>query len=94
MKIIFSRLVLTVSMFSSKPSSSGRAAELMSRSGSTGFVGFGDVGSTSDGSSLQFVPAGNDSDVLVHADFHVVMKKLTKRDALTRLKVKCLCLCI
>ncbi|XP_028412212.1 E3 ubiquitin-protein ligase listerin-like [Dendronephthya gigantea] len=70
-----------------KPSSSGRAAELLSRDGFMGFVGFGDAGSSPDGSSLQFVPATTDNpEASVHSDFLVVMKKLSKRDAVTKLK--------
>ena len=53
-----------------------------------GFVGFGDAGTSSDGSSLQFVPASTElPDASVHSDFLVVMKKLSKRDAVTKLKV-------
>jgi hypothetical protein len=71
-----------------QPSSSGRAAELLSRDGGTGFVGFSDTGISPDGSSLQFVPASAEHpDASVHSDFLVVMKKLSKRDAVTKLKV-------
>lgn len=53
-----------------------------------GFVGFGDTSLSSDGSSLQFVPASTEHpETSVHSDFLVVMKKLSKRDAVTKLKV-------
>ena len=54
----------------------------------TGFVGFGDTGISPGGSSLQFVPASTEHpEASVHSDFLVVMKKLSKRDAVTKLKV-------
>jgi hypothetical protein len=71
-----------------QPSSSGRAAELLSRDGVAGFIGFGDAGISHDGSSLQFVPASAEHpEASVHPDFLLTMKKLSKRDAVTKLKV-------
>lgn len=45
-----------------------------------GFVGFGNVSESS--------PAGSEiPDSSVHSDFFVVMKKLSKRDSITKFKV-------
>ncbi|XP_046848611.1 E3 ubiquitin-protein ligase listerin-like isoform X2 [Xenia sp. Carnegie-2017] len=62
-----------------KPSSSGRAAELLSQGGLMGFVGFGNVSESSQAGSE--IP-----DSSVHSDFFVVMKKLSKRDSITKFK--------
>nr|XP_006628262.1 PREDICTED: E3 ubiquitin-protein ligase listerin isoform X1 [Lepisosteus oculatus] len=69
-----------------RPSSSGRAAELLARErGSVpGFVGF----STSS-ADLGYVPAVHgveEIDSLVDADFRMVLRKLSKRDTVTKLK--------
>lgn len=76
--------------FSSRyqPSSSGRAAEVLTREGGVipGFVGF----DTTVNSELSYVPAvhgAEEIDNLVDADFRLVLRKLSKRDGVTRLKV-------
>lgn len=70
-----------------RPSSSGRAAELLAREGGVipGFVGF----DTSVTSELSYVPAvhgAEEIDNLVDAEFRLVLRKLSKRDNVTRLK--------
>ncbi|XP_029434872.1 E3 ubiquitin-protein ligase listerin-like [Rhinatrema bivittatum] len=69
-----------------RPSSSGRAAELLARDSGTvpGFVGFG-----ASQSDLGYVPAvqgAEDVDSLVDADFRMVLRKFSKRDVTTKLK--------
>ncbi|XP_060090344.1 E3 ubiquitin-protein ligase listerin isoform X2 [Heteronotia binoei] len=69
-----------------RPSSSGRAAELLAKERGTvsGFIGFG----TSPG-DLGYVPAvqgAEEIDSLVDADFRMVLRKLSKRDVTTKLK--------
>uniref|UniRef100_A0A8C8SSL1 E3 ubiquitin-protein ligase listerin n=1 Tax=Pelusios castaneus TaxID=367368 RepID=A0A8C8SSL1_9SAUR len=69
-----------------RPSSSGRAAELLAKECGTvpGFIGFG----TSQ-SDLGYVPAvqgAEEIDSLVDADFRMVLRKLSKRDVITKLK--------
>ncbi|KAL4608591.1 E3 ubiquitin-protein ligase listerin isoform X2 [Arapaima gigas] len=70
-----------------RPSSSGRAAELLARDTGVlpGFVGFG----SSTSHDLGYVPAlhgSDDFDSLVDADFRLVLRKLSKRDTVTKLK--------
>lgn len=70
-----------------QPSSSARAAELLEASGSapSGFLGFGALGS-----DLVHRPSaigGEDPEYGIDADFSLTLKKLTKRDATTKLKV-------
>ncbi|KAM3869223.1 E3 ubiquitin-protein ligase listerin [Diretmus argenteus] len=70
-----------------RPSSSGRAAELLARESGVvpGFVGF----SSSVTTELGYVPAvhgAEEIDSMVDADFRLVLRKLSKRDAVTRLK--------
>ncbi|KAJ8342541.1 hypothetical protein SKAU_G00324690 [Synaphobranchus kaupii] len=70
-----------------RPSSSGRAAELLARERGAvpGFVGFG----TSASNDLGYVPAvygAEEIDNLVDADFRMVLRKLSKRDTVTKLK--------
>ncbi|XP_015237598.1 PREDICTED: E3 ubiquitin-protein ligase listerin [Cyprinodon variegatus] len=70
-----------------RPSSSGRAAEVLAREGGAipGFVGF----DTTVTSELSYVPAvhgAEDIDNQVDADFRLVLRKLSKRDVVTRLK--------
>uniref|UniRef100_A0A672HLN2 E3 ubiquitin-protein ligase listerin n=1 Tax=Salarias fasciatus TaxID=181472 RepID=A0A672HLN2_SALFA len=70
-----------------RPSNSGRAAEVLAREGGVipGFVGF----DTTVSSELSYVPAvhgAEDIDNLVDADFRLVLRKLSKRDVVTRLK--------
>uniref|UniRef100_A0A673AQT4 E3 ubiquitin-protein ligase listerin n=1 Tax=Sphaeramia orbicularis TaxID=375764 RepID=A0A673AQT4_9TELE len=70
-----------------RPSSSGRAAEVLTREGGVipGFVGF----DTTVTSELSYVPAvhgAEEIDNLVDADFRLVLRKLSKRDVVTRLK--------
>ncbi|XP_030060139.1 E3 ubiquitin-protein ligase listerin [Microcaecilia unicolor] len=69
-----------------QPSSSGRAAELLARESGTvpGFIGFG-----ASQNDLGYVPAvqgSEDIDSLVDADFRMVLRKLSKRDVITKLK--------
>ncbi|XP_053242521.1 E3 ubiquitin-protein ligase listerin isoform X1 [Podarcis raffonei] len=69
-----------------RPSSSGRAAELLAkeRGSVPGFVGFG-----TSSSDLGYVPAiqgAEEIDSLVDADFRMVLRKLSKRDVTTKLK--------
>lgn len=53
-----------------------------------GFVGFGGTSLSPDGSSWQFVPASTEHpETSANSDFLVVMKRLSKRDAVTKLKV-------
>ncbi|XP_063812460.1 E3 ubiquitin-protein ligase listerin [Pseudophryne corroboree] len=69
-----------------RPSSSGRAAELLAKESGTvpGFIGFG-----SSQNDLGYVPAvqgAEEVDSLVDADFRMVLRKLSKRDVTTKLK--------
>uniref|UniRef100_A0A8D0GZQ3 E3 ubiquitin-protein ligase listerin n=1 Tax=Sphenodon punctatus TaxID=8508 RepID=A0A8D0GZQ3_SPHPU len=69
-----------------RPSSSGRAAELLAKERGTvpGFIGFG-----ASQSDLGYVPAiqgAEEIDSLVDADFRMVLRKLSKRDVITKLK--------
>ncbi|XP_053165483.1 E3 ubiquitin-protein ligase listerin [Hemicordylus capensis] len=69
-----------------RPSSSGRAAELLAKEQGTvpGFIGFG-----SSPNDLGYVPAiqgAEEIDSLVDADFRMVLRKLSKRDVTTKLK--------
>ncbi|XP_008290701.1 E3 ubiquitin-protein ligase listerin [Stegastes partitus] len=70
-----------------RPSSSGRAAEVLTREGGVipGFVGF-DSAVTSELSYVPAVHGAEDIDNLVDADFRLVLRKLSKRDVVTRLK--------
>ncbi|XP_062341388.1 E3 ubiquitin-protein ligase listerin [Osmerus eperlanus] len=70
-----------------RPSSSGRAAELLARESGVlpGFVGFGNSATT----ELGYVPAvhgAEEIDNLVDGDFRLVLRKLSKRDTVTKLK--------
>ncbi|KAJ7383932.1 listerin E3 ubiquitin protein ligase 1 [Desmophyllum pertusum] len=73
-----------------KPSSSGRAAALISKDGTVGFVGFGGLQGSPGASNLGYVPmtagVGEDVDASVDAEFRMVMRKLMKRDSVTKLK--------
>ncbi|XP_078514506.1 E3 ubiquitin-protein ligase listerin isoform X2 [Lissotriton helveticus] len=69
-----------------RPSSSGRAAELLAKESGTvpGFIGFGPAQN-----DLGYVPAvqgAEEIDSLVDADFRMVLRKLSKRDVTTKLK--------
>ncbi|XP_072370137.1 E3 ubiquitin-protein ligase listerin isoform X2 [Scyliorhinus torazame] len=69
-----------------RPSSSGKAAELLAKDKGTvpGFVGFG-----ANQNELGYVPAVQgleEVDSLVDADFRMVLRKMSKRDATTKLK--------
>uniref|UniRef100_A0A4W4E3W3 E3 ubiquitin-protein ligase listerin n=1 Tax=Electrophorus electricus TaxID=8005 RepID=A0A4W4E3W3_ELEEL len=70
-----------------RPSSSGRAAELLAReSGSVpGFVGFG-ISTSNDPGYVPAVHGAEEIDNLVDADFRLVLRKLSKRDTVTKLK--------
>jgi len=60
-----------------------------------GFVGFGGLMGTSGGSNLGYVPmatgSSEDFDASVDAEFRMVMRKLMKRDAVTKLKASYVC---
>uniref|UniRef100_UPI00398EDAED E3 ubiquitin-protein ligase listerin isoform X2 n=1 Tax=Pristiophorus japonicus TaxID=55135 RepID=UPI00398EDAED len=69
-----------------RPSSSGKAAELLAKDKGTvpGFIGFGATQN-----ELGYVPAVQgveEVDSLVDADFRMVLRKMSKRDATTKLK--------
>ncbi|XP_078088588.1 E3 ubiquitin-protein ligase listerin [Mustelus asterias] len=69
-----------------RPSSSGKAAELLAKDKGTvpGFTGFG-----ANQNELGYVPAVQgleEVDSLVDADFRMVLRKMSKRDATTKLK--------
>ncbi|PFX16827.1 E3 ubiquitin-protein ligase listerin, partial [Stylophora pistillata] len=74
-----------------KPSSSGRAAALISKDGTVGFVGFGGLQGSPGASNLGYVPmsagVSEDVDASVDGEFRMVMRKLMKRDSVTKLKV-------
>ena len=67
-----------------QPSSSARAAERLEAAGAAGgFVGFGALSG-----DLGYVPATDtEADSSVDPDFRMLMRKLSKRDATTKLKV-------
>ncbi|XP_076317410.1 E3 ubiquitin-protein ligase listerin [Tachypleus tridentatus] len=72
-----------------RPSSSGRSAELLSASGVSvsGFVGFSALSSD----LPSYVPAvgqqlSDDVELTIDGDFRLAMKKMSKRDATTKLK--------
>nr|DBA34456.1 TPA: hypothetical protein GDO54_002013 [Pyxicephalus adspersus] len=69
-----------------RPSSSGRAAELLAKESGTvpGFIGFGT--SQSDTGYVPAVQGAEEVDSLVDADFRMVLRKLSKRDVTTKLK--------
>ncbi|XP_072116707.1 E3 ubiquitin-protein ligase listerin isoform X1 [Mobula birostris] len=69
-----------------RPSSSGKAAELLAKDKGTvpGFIGFGATQN-----ELAYVPAVQgfeEVDSLVDADFRMILRKMSKRDATTKLK--------
>ncbi|XP_072514427.1 E3 ubiquitin-protein ligase listerin [Salminus brasiliensis] len=70
-----------------RPSSSGRAAELLARESGVvpGFVGFG-ISTSSEPGYVPAVHGAEEIDNLVDADFRLVLRKLSKRDAVTKLK--------
>ncbi|XP_030648417.1 E3 ubiquitin-protein ligase listerin [Chanos chanos] len=70
-----------------RPSSSGRAAELLARESGVvpGFVGFG-ISTSNDPGYVPAVHGAEEIDNLVDADFRLVLRKLSKRDAVTKLK--------
>ena len=74
-----------------QPSSSGRAAALISKDGTVGFVGFGGLQGSPGASNLGYVPmstgVSEDVDASVDGEFRMVMRKLMKRDSVTKLKV-------
>lgn len=57
-----------------------------------GFVGFGGLMGSPGASNLGYVPmaagTGDDVDASVDSEFRMVMRKLMKRDSVTKLKVK------
>lgn len=74
-----------------QPSSSGRAAELLARENGMvpGFVGFG-ISTSNEPGYVPAVHGAEEIDKLVDADFRLVLRKLSKRDAVTKLKVNVL----
>ncbi|XP_077487420.1 E3 ubiquitin-protein ligase listerin isoform X1 [Amblyomma americanum] len=73
-----------------RPSSSGRSAQLLSASGAAGLTGFAGFSSLASDCPAYIPPTGqhviDDADSTVDSDFRMVMRKLTKRDQTTRLK--------
>ncbi|KAH0624881.1 hypothetical protein JD844_032757 [Phrynosoma platyrhinos] len=69
-----------------RPSSSGRAAELLAkeRGSVPGFIGFGT--SSRDPAYVPAIQGAEEIDSLVDADFRMVLRKLSKRDVITKLK--------
>ncbi|XP_059400765.1 E3 ubiquitin-protein ligase listerin-like [Carassius carassius] len=70
-----------------RPSSSGRAADLLARESGVvpGFDGFG-VSTSSDPGYVPAVQGAEEIDNQVDPDFRMVLRKLSKRDAVTKLK--------
>ncbi|KAF7701263.1 E3 ubiquitin-protein ligase listerin [Silurus meridionalis] len=70
-----------------RPSSSGRAAELLARENGVvpGFVGFG-ISTSNEPGYVPAVYGAEEIDNLVDADFRLVLRKLSKRDVVTKLK--------
>ncbi|XP_062870283.1 E3 ubiquitin-protein ligase listerin [Trichomycterus rosablanca] len=70
-----------------RPSSSGRAAELLARESGVvpGFIGFG-ISTSNDPGYVPAVHGAEEIDNLVDADFRLVLRKLSKRDVVTKLK--------
>ncbi|GAA6086350.1 E3 ubiquitin-protein ligase listerin [Tachysurus ichikawai] len=70
-----------------RPSSSGRAAELLARGNGLvpGFVGFG-VSTSKEPGYVPAVHGAEEIDNLVDADFRLVLRKLSKKDTVTKLK--------
>lgn len=54
-----------------------------------GFVGF-EISTSHDPGYVPAVHGAEEIDNLVDADFRLVLRKLSKRDTVTKLKVKCL----
>ncbi|XP_071800460.1 E3 ubiquitin-protein ligase listerin-like isoform X2 [Asterias amurensis] len=75
-----------------RPSSSGRAAELLARDGSSGATASGFIGFGTMSGDLGYVPAAqslsleSDQDSTLESDFRMALRKLTKRDVVTKLK--------
>lgn len=73
--------------FCKQPSSSSEAAKLLVASGhvvSKGFIGFSNEAS--------YVPASeifDDAEASLDAEFRLVLRKLSKRDTVTKVKVTC-----
>uniref|UniRef100_A0A8B9HBH6 E3 ubiquitin-protein ligase listerin n=1 Tax=Astyanax mexicanus TaxID=7994 RepID=A0A8B9HBH6_ASTMX len=69
------------------PSSSGRAAELLARESGVvpGFVGFG-ISTSNEPGYVPAIHGAEEIDNMVDADFRLVLRKLSKRDAVTKLK--------
>ncbi|XP_053312775.1 E3 ubiquitin-protein ligase listerin [Spea bombifrons] len=69
-----------------RPSSSGRAAELLAKESGTvpGFIGFGS--SQGEHGYVPAIQGAEEIDSLVDADFRMVLRKLSKRDVTTKLK--------
>ena len=63
----------------------------MSKDGTVGFVGFGGLVGSPGSSNLGYVPmaagTAEDVDATVDSEFRMVMRKLMKRDSVTKLKV-------
>uniref|UniRef100_W5KT23 E3 ubiquitin-protein ligase listerin n=1 Tax=Astyanax mexicanus TaxID=7994 RepID=W5KT23_ASTMX len=70
-----------------RPSSSGRAAELLARESGVvpGFVGFG-ISTSNEPGYVPAIHGAEEIDNMVDADFRLVLRKLSKRDAVTKLK--------
>lgn len=70
-----------------RPSSSGRAAELLARESGIvpGFVGFG-ISTSNEPGYVPAVHGAEEVDNLVDADFRLILRKLSKKDTVTKLK--------
>lgn len=79
----------TILFYVYQPSSSSRAAEALSRESGVipGFVGF-DATANLDLSYVPAVAGVDEIDNLVDAEFRLVLRKMSKRDVTTRLKVR------
>ena len=78
-----------------QPSSSSRAAESLESSGGApqGFIGFGAVGGGVAGNP-GYVPVqgiSDEVDLSVDADLRMILRKLSKKDAVTKQKVRINC---
>ena len=66
-----------------QPSSSSRAVEFLQQEGQTGFIGFSNLS----GNSLGYVPQPKSDESELDADLRLLLRKMTKKDTITRLKV-------
>ncbi|XP_029649039.1 E3 ubiquitin-protein ligase listerin [Octopus sinensis] len=69
-----------------RPSNSSQAAQLLSESGTTtqGFIGFGST--TTDMGYVPVVDLDHSADMALDADLRLVLRKLSKKDSITKIK--------